>query len=81
MRKIFCDACGVEIEKEIKEFNVLCHIAENSLVNSGYVIQMNNKWVSTSGRQVHKDLCLECYNRIYGVAWNEFMKKTMLIIQ
>lgn len=70
MRKAFCDACGNEIIGQRYSFSFLIHITDE--VGSGYVTNLNGKWLSTSGREESKDLCLECYNKIYSIAWNEF---------
>jgi len=76
MKKTYCDAC----EKEVKHnypFTCLVHILDDGKYSGGgYVTtdEVNGKWLSVSGKEESKDLCLECYNRIYSSAWEEFIK-------
>jgi len=71
MKKIFCDACGIEInykEERIYKFNPLVHITEDF---PSYIDKDGN---GISGREENYELCLKCYNRIYGAAWNKFVE-------
>ena len=75
MKKTFCDACNKEV-KHNYPFICLGHILDDGKYSGGgYVTtdEVNGKWLSVSGREESKDLCLECYNRIYGSAWTEFL--------
>lgn len=64
MIKYFCDACGKEM-KEPYKFNYWVHIESPS----GYEDREGN---AISGKQVEKEICALCYNRIMGKAMEEF---------
>jgi hypothetical protein len=67
--KYYCDACGMEIEGRIFEFNYLCHIEnENNL--HGYIDTKSHEPIS--GRSCKKDLCLSCYNKIFYKAYEVY---------
>ena len=70
MKKYFCDACGEEIDGRKYDFEILCHITESRDLIGNYYI--DNKGNPTSGRLVVYDLCLACYNKIMGAAFNKF---------
>ena len=76
MKKTFCDACGKEV-KHNYPFTCLIHIQNDyKYTGRGYVTtdEVNGKWLSVSGREESKDLCLECYNKIFDSAWNKFVE-------
>ena len=69
MIKYFCDCCNDEIEDRTFKFKYLCHL-DSSDRALGY-------WKGDqpfSGREICKDLCLKCYNKIFGVAVSKFME-------
>lgn len=67
MKKIFCDACSYEIKDHPMSFAPLIHVVDHIDGNpSGYV---DRDWNPISGRAVHFDLCLSCYNAIHFEAY------------
>lgn len=81
MIKHICDCCRTEITIGKKEFKPYVHIRETAEGRTGYAVvtdrQRDSMGHSTSGRQLHYDLCAGCYNEVYGAAWAKFteMKK------
>lgn len=72
MTKHFCDACGKEIRSRVYKFNYLCHISdamEAKHLCDGFV---DMDWNPISSKEISKDLCLACYNRLFMYAYNEF---------
>lgn len=61
MRKAFCDACGVDLEKQAPNtMNVPIHIIEGVKGHvNGFVDRSGNP---VSGRTVNFDLCNSCFN-------------------
>ena len=57
--KTYCDACGAE--GHVHKFEYLCHIDDVLNKRDKYV---DNKGNPISGRYVHKDLCIACYNGV-----------------
>ena len=66
MIKYFCDACGKEMGMvKIYCFNYWVHIEKPS----GYEDREGNE---VSGKQIEREVCVSCYNRIMGKAMEEF---------
>jgi hypothetical protein len=69
LKRIYCDACQNEIEHDsrVYSFDPLLHVCETGEGrHNGYVDRDFN---ATSGRTVHHDLCLPCYNEIFMAAY------------
>ncbi|HEY5588248.1 MAG TPA: hypothetical protein VIK86_04740 [Candidatus Paceibacterota bacterium] len=81
MTIVNCDCCGNKIEGRAYEFNPLCNIAENKyhLPVYGYVQKVGESLEPVSSRRVEYDLCLTCYNKIYGAAVDKFVEISKLI--
>ncbi len=75
MTKTFCDCCERETKK-IYKFEYLKHIeVENKLWGYAEIIEGIEKNICAepiSGIKASKDLCLQCYNKIFISAYNEF---------
>lgn len=70
MQRVFCDSCQKEIDDRVYPFEPLLHICEIGEGRyGGYVDRDMNM---TSGRTVHYDLCLPCYNRVFNAAFKAF---------
>ncbi len=67
--KHYCDACGIEIDGRVFEFNYLCHIENDNFIR-GYIDTQSHEPIS--GRVVRKELCLSCYNKIYFKAYEVY---------
>jgi len=65
MTKNYCDCCAEEIDRKY-QFIFLVHIEGDG---NYYVDRFFNP---VSGVEKTKDLCLPCYNKIYGEAYKKF---------
>ncbi|NCA67061.1 MAG: hypothetical protein EOM87_03240 [Clostridia bacterium] len=70
MTTYHCDKCGKEI-KQIYSFRFLIYIADADRPVSYYVDNEGNR---ISGREECFDLCIKCYNKVMGAAYEEFKK-------
>jgi hypothetical protein len=65
----YCDACKKEIDNNICSFEPLFHIINDG----GYVTTDEDNFMQPiSGRILHYDLCLSCYNEVFKAAGNKF---------
>lgn len=69
MKKYYCDACGRVIEGRVYPFNPLKHITEDT---PSYIYVNGDDIQGTSGITEDYDLCLSCYNGVYGQAYKRF---------
>lgn len=67
MIKKFCDCCLNETSVTY-DFNYYVHI-ENNNKFAGYETIDGD---TVSGKLIEKDLCLKCYNKIFGDAYKTF---------
>lgn len=64
MKKVFCDACFLEISnfEKINEFSYLCHLDSILTHEISNYVDHNNNPISRTKK--FYDLCNSCYNRI-----------------
>ena len=71
MIKKFCDACGREIESNCCEFKYKCHIENDGNWDNCY---SDNEWNRVSVKEIFKDVCAGCYNKIVKKSYDEFIR-------
>jgi len=70
MKKVICDACGVD--KAHNNFVFRTHVQDikKGFATGGYITGKGMH--PTSGRHFELDLCCKCYNDIAGAAFEKF---------
>ena len=70
MTKCFCDRCGKEIKHKY-QFKYLCHIEDTANPLTGHCDSDGNR---VSEREIIKDLCARCYNKVMTAAYKAYQK-------